>query len=152
MKGPLLFAVVGILLIGLSLFAQNDSVLIGQQVPTPEQLESRIAELEDKLRTAYALDGQVFSQSQFSKGWHRAVGTATLSNGMVKIGVNSAVSGSMRNDLSFLDSTTYRGFAWSLDTANRNTYWVYPVSAESALVISSDTLDNATVNVILEGL
>lgn len=98
------------------------------------------------VRTTHsASDGRPAYQDQNNPGYHRAVGSATLSSGQVVVDINTSV-GAGRNDLSFQSVDSYFGTAWSTDTTNTNSYIVYPLSRTQILIKSSSGADAATVN------
>jgi hypothetical protein len=119
----------------------------GQEISLPI-LAAKMDRLANELsgqQTAYDFNGQVFNQSQDSKGWHRAIGNVKLDNGRAVVAITAHGSG-IHNDVSFASNATYQGQAWSLDTTNANVYQIYPLSNDSAIMVSnkieieSDTL------------
>lgn len=109
-----------------------------------------VVDLKRRVATTYDTTGVPLFQSQIAKGWHRVSGEVTLVSGKASVTFNSSpLTG--RQDVSFQDSTSYRGHAWSLDTTNTNTYRLYPVSGTRCIILSSDGADAGTVRFVAEG-
>jgi len=107
-------------------------------------------QVEGKIKTIYGPDGRPINQSETAKGWHQVAGTVKLSYGWGSVTLNTSTV-DQKQDVSFLDSTSYRGLAWSLDTNNTNTYTVIPRSGTRFVVRSSVRSDTATINYRVEG-
>ena len=106
--------------------------------------------VEKKIKTTYDQYGRPKNQGEVRKGQHRVTGSVALSSGKATITVNtSTVEG--RQVVGFIDSTTYRGVSWSLDTTNTNRYWIVPLSGNKFMVISSDITDSANIQWKVEG-
>lgn len=109
-----------------------------------------LIDIKRPLLTTYDTEGRPRFQSQIAKGFHRVEGEVTLSSGKANVTFNnSPLTG--RQDVSFQDSSSYRGHAWSLDTTNTNTYRLYPVSGTRCIILSSDGADASTVRFVAEG-
>lgn len=109
-----------------------------------------LIDVKRPILTTYDTDGRPVFQSQIAKGFHRVEGEVTLVSGKASVTFNnSPLIG--RQDISFQDSTSYRGYAWSLDTTNTNTYRLYPVSGTRCIILSSDGADVGTVRFVVEG-
>lgn len=117
--------------------------MIGLSVSADKDTERRI-------KTAYNSGGRPVNQSLDAKGWHRVVGSVTLSSGRAIVTLNTSTEDG-KQDVSFKNDSTYRITAWSLDTTNTNTYRGYPLSGSRFLVKSSDGGDNSVVNYSAEG-
>lgn len=113
-------------------------------------IEIEINRLKGQILTTYDTDGKAIHQAQDAKGWHRQFGTTKLVDGLATIDLSSSPSEG-KQDVSYIADSTYRGVAWSLDSANTKTYWIIPLSGTQVLVKSSDNTDTATVKFLLEG-
>ena len=113
-------------------------------------IQDEIKKLQGEILTTYSTGGEPIYQSQDSKGWHRQLGAVKLEDGLATINLNTSPSEG-KQDVSYMADSTYRGVAWSLDSANTKTYWIIPLSATEALIKSSDNTDTATVKFLLEG-
>ena len=114
-------------------------------------IQDEIRKLQGEILTTYSPDGEPVFQAQDAKGWHRQFGTTKLVDGLATIDLNSSPSEG-KQDVSYVADSTYRGAAWSLDSANTKTYWVIPLSGKQVLVKSSDNTDTATVRFFIEGM
>lgn len=108
------------------------------------------AQTKGEILTTYDADGTPVNQGIERKGYHRVTGQKTLINGRATVHMNTSIEGG-RRDVSFLSASSYRGYAWSTDTTNSNTYIVYPLTGRMAQIRSSDSTDTATINYALEG-
>jgi len=117
--------------------------LSGQSVDKSKQVEL-------KIKTTYDENGRPVNRGQSRKGWHRVSGSMVLTDGETIVTVNTS-TGLGRQDVSFIDSTTYTGVAWSLDTTNTNRYWIIPLSGKSFRIKSSNGADVSTVSWKVEG-
>ncbi len=127
---------------------ENDSIPAARLVeplPAPPAVEGRV-------KTVYDIGtGRPVNQSEHAKGYHRAVREIKLGgSGYDTITVNSSISDG-RQDLSFIDHTTYFGRVWSLDADNESSYRIIPISGTQFIIISSDSTDTGTVRVMVEG-
>ena len=104
-----------------------------------------------QIKTRYDINGRPVNQSQDAKGFHRIVGSCTLSSGVDTISLNTSTADG-RNDISFISSSTFSGTVWSANIANRSkTYSIMPLSGTRFVVVSSDTGDTAAVQFVVEG-
>lgn len=122
---------------------------IGWAVDTTKQA-APVSETERRVKTRYDVFGRPVNQSQTAKGYHQVVGTAKLVSGGTTINLNTSTANG-KQDVSFISKNTFRGTAYSLDTANTKTYRVIPLSATHAIIRSSDGADTSTVHYVLEG-
>jgi hypothetical protein len=103
-----------------------------------------------KVKTIYTVQGRPTQQRRAAKGWHQVADAVKLAGGRAMISLNtSTIQG--RQDVSFIDKTTYRGQAFSLDTLNNFIYQLIPLSGKQFLIKSSSATDTATVNFLAEG-
>jgi hypothetical protein len=109
-----------------------------------------VTETERRVKTRYDAFGRPVNQGQNTKGFHQVIGTTKLVSGGATINLNTSTA-SGKQDVSFISKNTFRGTAYSLDSANANTYRVIPKSAAQAIIVSSDPADTATVHYVLEG-
>jgi len=121
----------------------------GQIMPKTLEID-RAKVVEKKVKTTYDKYGRPVNQGQVRKGQHQVTGSISLSSGRATVTINTSPNQG-RQDVGFLSSSTYRGFSWSLDTANANTYRVIPLSGNSFMIKSSDTTDNVTVQWEVKG-
>lgn len=109
------------------------------------------AEVKDEIVTIYDSDGRVEGQSQDNKGWHRIIGSVSLSGGEATVNLNTALTNG-RQDVSFQDLFSYGGYCWTTTQSNKtNEYRVYPVSGTQFKIISSDGSDTKTIRYLVEG-
>ena len=113
-------------------------------------VSSRADNVEARVKTHYDTTGRAVNQSSDAKGLHYVTGTVKLSSGQVAVSLNTSISQG-RQDVSFISQNTYSGTAFSLDTANTNSYRVIPVSGVKFIIKSSSGSDTATVQFRLEG-
>lgn len=105
---------------------------------------------EQRVKTIYDADGRPVNQAIDSKGWHQVTGQVKLASGRSTVTLNTSTADG-KQDVSFRDSSTYRGSAWSLDTSNAYTYRVIPLSGARFQIRSSEPTDTATVRYRVEG-
>jgi hypothetical protein len=110
----------------------------------------QVDRLDKRIKTTYSILGRVVNQAQNAKGLHRVSGNTKLVAGVdtITLNVSTALG---RQDVSYLSSSSYRGWAWSLDPANDSTYKVVPLSGTQFLIKSSGGTDTATVQFVVEG-
>ena len=106
-------------------------------------------DIEGRVKTVYGTDGRPVNQSQYAKGKHTVSGIATMVNGVDTITVNTSTAKGGQ-DVSFIDNLTYDGTARAV-VANGHTYTVIPISGKKFVVVSSDSLDTASVRFTVEG-
>lgn len=107
--------------------------------------------VEGKVKTRYDINGNPINQGLNAKGLHRVVGSTKLVSGLSLITLNTSTANGQQ-DVSFTDSTTYGGKAWSAALANRaKRYSILPVSGKQFYVVSSDNTDTVTVRFEVEG-
>jgi hypothetical protein len=111
---------------------------------------SKADETEGKVKTVYDITGRPVNQDQDAKGYHRISGTLKLVAGLASTSLNTNINDG-RQDVSFINETTYHGQAWSLDSLNTNSYTVYPMSGIVFIIKSSNGADTATVQFMVEG-
>lgn len=137
-----------VILIIFCLVLMGNKPIMVDSTKLPQQDQSRI--VEQKVKTRYDVFGRPVNQSQTAKGYHPVVGTVKLVSGAATITLNTSTTDG-KQDVSFISKYTFRGHAYSLDTANTKTYRVIPVSATQAVVRSNDGSDTSTVQFVLEG-
>lgn len=136
-----------VLVLSASAFSQIRDTI---KQPSKERHLQRLIDIKRPLLTTYDTDGHPLFRSQVAKGWHRVSGEVTLSSGKASVTFNNSPLMGKQN-VSFQDSSSYRGHAWSLDTTNTNTYRLYPVSGVRCIILSSDGADAGTVRFLAEG-
>ena len=143
-----------LMLIGMATFAFAEAPKedVQEEVKKDTAQVSRATKLlKRQIKTRYDITGRVVNQRQDSKGYHRIVDSASLSNGVDTITLNTSITNGQQ-DVSFLDATTFFGTAWASSLTSRgNTYTIIPLSATQFIVVSSDTTDSATVRFQVEG-
>lgn len=117
------------------------------EVKTTDIDEKRII---GKIKTIYTAKGRPTQQKRASKGWHQVADAVKLVAGRATVTVNTSTAEG-RQDVSFIDKTSYRGLAFSLDTVNTFTYRLVPISGIKFMIISSSPSDTVTVNYLVEG-
>lgn len=118
-------------------------------LPVPKETSS--AEVERKIKTVYGIDGRPINQSSQSKGFHRVGGSIKLNGtGVDTVSLNTNIQ-SGRQDVTFIDQTTYSGRAWSLVAGNGNTYRIIPIGGNKFEIRSSSSTDTSTINFTVEG-
>lgn len=116
-----------------------------------KKIQDQTTLLDLKLRTIYGVDGLPFNRGIGAAGFHRVSGVCKLVAGVDTVILNTSISDG-KNDISFTDSTTFHGTAWSMALGNRgNVYTVLPLSPIKFVVVSSDVTDTATILFSLEG-
>lgn len=112
---------------------------------------AEIKDIEGKVKTVYGTDGRPINQSENSKGYHRVSGSCKLKGtGVDTVSLNSSIADG-RQDITFIGQSTYFGQAWSLSSANGNTYRVIPIGGNKFEIRSSSSTDTNTVNFQVEG-
>ncbi len=107
--------------------------------------------LHRQIKTRYNINGRAVNQKQITAGRHIVVGLCTLSSGVDTVTLNTSAADGKQN-VSFIDSSTYSGRAWSSDiTLRSNVYSILPLSATKFVVVSSQTDDSAIVRFNVEG-
>jgi len=106
--------------------------------------------IEGKVKTVFGSDGRPINQSQEAKGYHRISGEIKMVNGRDTIELNSSANDG-RNDVTFIGIKTYTGSAWSLVASNTKSYRLIPLAGNKFEIISTDSLDTATVQYMVEG-
>lgn len=113
--------------------------------------QSEKQDAKNEILTVYGSDGRPLYQSQDSKGWHRVIGSVTLSSGEATVTLNTSTSDGRQN-ISFQSSTSYRGYVNTVVDADKvNIYSISQNSGTSFDVFSDDGSDNSTVYYIVEG-
>ena len=128
------------------IFAAADSTMVKR--PVEPQVDMR--KISGEIKTVFGSDGRPVNQSQTNKGFHRVSGKTQMVNGRARVTLNtSTVTG--KQDVSFNSSKTYKGIITIIDTINNKTYRVIPQDGKTAIIISSDSTDTASIIYTLEG-
>ena len=106
-----------------------------------------------EIKTRYDLNGRPVNQGLERKGMHSVVGTATLASGTVTLKLNTSTQRG-KQDVSFIDSSTYTGKAWTLYPGDTAVYKMLAVSGTEFIIKvirGSEWSDTARVYFQLEG-
>ncbi len=126
-------------------------VIKGDQPAVNIKIRRETELLDHKIRTIYGVGGLPFNRGIGAKGFHRVTGVCKLVAGVDTVTLNTLIDGG-KNDVSFTDSSTFHGRAWSMDLGNRGRiYSILPLTSTKFVVVSSDNTDTATILFSLEG-
>lgn len=120
--------------------AKDDNKSIARQVEI----------VKGQIKTNYDITGRPVNQAEDAKGRHRVLGSATLVNGVDTISLNTSTQNG-RQDVSFIDNSTYFGQAWIVGGNGGKTYEIRAIAGNKFVIVSSDTTDTNTVNFQVEG-
>ena len=116
-----------------------------------KKLGAEIKRLKGQVQTIYEIgSGRPAQQGIFQKGLHSAQDQITLVAGRAIVEVNTSIQEG-KQDLSFVDKDSYRGWAWTTDSTDTNRYTVIPLSGTKFLIRSSDPADASTINYMVTG-
>lgn len=123
-----------------------------QLLPTsPVVPTTQDAKIEGRVKTRFGIDGRPVNQKENAKGLHRVVGSTKLIDGVATITLNSDASDG-KQDVTFIDSLTYSGKAWTRLLSNRaKNYTIIPLTGKTFQVVSSDVSDTSTIHFEVEG-
>ncbi len=120
------------------------------KVEKAEVKKADLLTVKRQVKTRYDIFGRVVNQVQNAKGLHSITGSCKLVAGIDTISLNTSTANN-KQDISFLNQTSYSGRSWSLSASNTNRYWIVPLSSTKFIVKSSDGADTATVRFEVRG-
>ena len=106
--------------------------------------------VKQETKTNYDINGQPINQSMDAKGFHRVYGSVTFVAGAPDTVTLNDSPAEGKQDVSFIDSTTYSGRAWALNGESHR-YWITPLTGLKFVVQTDNDTSTATVRFVVEG-